>query len=70
MRATHTYSTTTNFYFKYKRWIMIKDTNLAQLSPATALESLFAIVKPNRIIRKRANYSSFDLRVFLGLSNP
>jgi hypothetical protein len=33
---------------------------------------LLAILKPNRIIRKRmdANYSSFHLRVFLGLSNP
>jgi hypothetical protein len=33
---------------------------------------LLAVLKPNRIIRKHtdANYSSFDLRVFLGLSNP
>jgi hypothetical protein len=30
------------------------------------------VLKPNKIIRKRAdvNYSSFHLRVFLGLSNP
>jgi hypothetical protein len=36
-----------------------------------ASESLLAVLKPNRIIRKRtdANYSSFHLRVFLGLSN-
>jgi hypothetical protein len=35
-------------------------------------ESLLVVLKPNRIIRKRidANYSSFHLRVFLGLSNP
>jgi hypothetical protein len=34
--------------------------------------SLLAVLKPNRIIRKRtyANCSSFHLRVFLGLSNP
>jgi hypothetical protein len=33
---------------------------------------LLAVLKPNRIIRKRtdANCSSFHLRVFLGLSNP
>jgi hypothetical protein len=33
---------------------------------------VLAILKPNRIIRKRtdANCSSFHLRVFLGLSNP
>jgi hypothetical protein len=33
---------------------------------------LLAVFKPNRIIRKRidVNYSSFHLRVFLGLSNP
>jgi hypothetical protein len=37
-----------------------------------ALESLLAVLKPNRIIHKRtdANCSSFHLRVFLGLSNP
>jgi hypothetical protein len=42
------------------------------LSPATAPESLFVILKPNRIIHKYtdANCSSFHLRVFLGLSNP
>jgi hypothetical protein len=36
------------------------------------LESLLAVLKPNRIIHKHtgANYSSFHLRVFLGLSNP
>jgi hypothetical protein len=30
------------------------------------------MLKPNRLIRKRtdANYRSFHLRVFLGLSNP
>jgi hypothetical protein len=52
--------------------IKIKNTNLAQLSPATASESLLAVLKPNRIICKRtdANCSSFHLRVFLGLSNP
>jgi hypothetical protein len=56
----------------YKRWIKIKDTNLAQLSPATAPESLLVVLKPNKIICKRtdANGSSFYLRVFLGLSNP
>jgi hypothetical protein len=34
--------------------------------------ALLVVLKPNRIIRKRtdANYSSFDLRVFLWLSNP
>ena len=34
--------------------------------------SLLAVLKPNRIIRRRtdANCSSFHLRVFLGLSNP
>jgi hypothetical protein len=42
------------------------------LSPATALESLLVVLKPNKIIRKRtnANYTSFHLRVFLGLLNP
>jgi hypothetical protein len=37
-----------------------------------ALKHLLAALKPNRIIRKRtdANYSSFHLRVFLGLTNP
>jgi hypothetical protein len=37
-----------------------------------APESLLAVHKPNRIIRKRsdANCSSFHLRVFLGLLNP
>jgi hypothetical protein len=42
------------------------------LSPVTALESLFAVLKSNRKICKRTNvnYSSFHLRVFLGLSNP
>jgi hypothetical protein len=35
------------------------------------LESLLAVLKPSRIICKRtdANYSSFHLRLFLGLSN-
>jgi hypothetical protein len=49
-----------------------KNTNLAQLSPATAPESLLVVLKANRIIRKRTDtkYSSFHLRVFLGLSNP
>jgi hypothetical protein len=49
-----------------------KNTNLAQLSPATAPESLLIVHNPNRIIRKHtdANCSSFHLRVFLGLSNP
>jgi hypothetical protein len=48
-----------------------KNTNLAQLSLATALESLLAILKPDKIIHKcmNANCSSFHLRVFLGLSN-
>jgi hypothetical protein len=34
--------------------------------------TLSAVLKPNRIIHKctNANYSSFHLRVFLGLSNP
>jgi hypothetical protein len=56
----------------YKRWIKIKNTNLAQLSLGTASESLLVVLKPNRIIRKHtdANCSSFHLRVFLGLSNP
>jgi hypothetical protein len=51
--------------------IKIKDTNLAQLSPTTVLESLLSVLKPNRLIYKRtdANCSSFHLRVFLGLSN-
>jgi hypothetical protein len=49
-----------------------KDINLAWLSMAIAPESLLAVLKQNRIIRKRtdANCSSFHLRVFLGLSNP
>jgi hypothetical protein len=49
-----------------------KNINLAQLSPTTAPESLLAVLKPNRIIRKRmnANCTSFHLRVYLGLSNP
>jgi hypothetical protein len=49
-----------------------KNTNLVQRSPATAPESLFVVLKPNRIIRKRTdvNCSSLHLRVFLGLSNP
>jgi hypothetical protein len=48
-----------------------KDTNLAQLSPATVPESLLAVLKPNRIIRKHmdANCSNFHLRIFLELSN-
>jgi hypothetical protein len=35
-------------------------------------ENLLAVLKPNRIIYKHTdvNYSSFHLRVFLGLSNP
>jgi hypothetical protein len=35
-------------------------------------ERLLAVLKPNRIIHKctDAKYSSFHLRVFLGLSNP
>jgi hypothetical protein len=71
--ANHTYSTTTtNFYFYYKRWMKIKDTNLARLSPVTVPKSLLAVIKPNKIIRKRtdANCNNFHLRVFLGLSNP
>jgi hypothetical protein len=42
------------------------------LSPALVPESLLAVLKPNRIICRRtdANYRSFHLRVFLGLSNP
>jgi hypothetical protein len=34
--------------------------------------ALLAVLKPNRIIRKRtdANCSSFHLKVFIGLSNP
>jgi hypothetical protein len=42
------------------------------MSPVTASESLLAVLKPNRIIRKYmdANCSSSHLRVFLGLSNP
>jgi hypothetical protein len=42
------------------------------MSQATALEILFAHLKPNRIIHKRmdANSSSFHQTVFLGLSNP
>jgi hypothetical protein len=37
-----------------------------------ALERLLVVLKPNRIIRKHtdANYNSFHLRVFIGLSNP
>jgi polyferredoxin len=33
---------------------------------------VLAVIKPNRITRKctDANYSSFHLRVFLGLTNP
>jgi hypothetical protein len=36
------------------------------------VEVLLAVLKTNRIICKRtyANYSSFHLRVFLGLLNP
>jgi hypothetical protein len=35
-------------------------------------ENLLVVLKPNRIICKciDVNYSSFHLRVFLGLSNP
>jgi hypothetical protein len=42
------------------------------MSTATAPESLLAVLKPNRLIRNcmDANCSSFDLSVFLGLSNP
>jgi hypothetical protein len=49
-----------------------KNTNLTQLSPATAPESMLAVLTTNRIIRNRTdvNCSSFHLRVFLGLSNP
>jgi hypothetical protein len=34
--------------------------------------SVLAVLKPNRIIRKRTdvNCSNFQLRVFIGLSNP
>jgi hypothetical protein len=34
--------------------------------------TLLAVLKPNRMISKRmdTNYSSFHLRIFLGLSNP
>jgi hypothetical protein len=74
MGANHIYSTITNFFliiFRYKRWIKIKNTNLAQLSTTTALGSLLAVLKPNRIICKctDANCSSFHQRVFPGLSN-
>jgi hypothetical protein len=36
------------------------------------MKRVLAVLKPNRIIRKRTygNCSSFHLRVFLGLSNP
>jgi hypothetical protein len=36
------------------------------------MKRVLAVLKPNKIIRKRteANYSSFHLRVFLGLLNP
>jgi hypothetical protein len=49
-----------------------KNTNLAQQSSATTLESLLAVLKPNKLIHKHTdrNCSSFHLRVFLGLSNP
>jgi hypothetical protein len=49
-----------------------KNTNLTQLSPATAPESMLAVLTTNRIICNRTdvNCSSFHLRVFLGLSNP
>jgi hypothetical protein len=49
-----------------------KDTNLGHLSLAMVAGSLLVVLKPSRIIHKRtdANYSSFHLRVFLGLSNP
>jgi hypothetical protein len=42
------------------------------LKTTSELECVLAVLKPNRIIRKRtnANCSSFQLRVFLGLSNP
>jgi hypothetical protein len=41
-------------------------------TPAITTPHLLAVLKPNRIICKRtdANYSSFHLRVFTGLSNP
>jgi hypothetical protein len=37
-----------------------------------AVTPLLAVLKPNRIIRRHmdVNYSSFHLRVVLGLSNP
>jgi hypothetical protein len=40
--------------------------------PRVMNEYLLVVLKPNRLIRKRtdANCSSFQLRVFLGLSNP
>jgi hypothetical protein len=49
-----------------------ENTNLAQLSPALAPESLLAVLKPNRIIPKctDATCNNFHLRVFIGLSNP
>jgi hypothetical protein len=36
------------------------------------MKELLVVLKPNRIIRKQTdtNYSSFHLRVLLGLSNP
>jgi hypothetical protein len=48
-------------------------TNAKTSSPQDATSNILLVVlKPNRIIRKRANTncSSFHLRVFLGLSNP
>jgi hypothetical protein len=40
--------------------------------PLVAWPNMLAVLKPNRIIHKHtdANCSSFNLRVFLGLSNP
>jgi hypothetical protein len=40
--------------------------------PGCSNHMLLAVLKPNRIIRKRtdANCISFHLRVFVGLSNP
>jgi hypothetical protein len=55
-----------------------KDKPLAGAPTAVAIVAgggwgpLLAVLKPNRIIRKRtdANCSSFHSKVFLGLSNP
>jgi hypothetical protein len=52
--------------------LKFKTDKLKELAEMIEKAHVLVVLKPNRIIRKctNANYSSFHLRVFLGLLNP